>query len=163
MLKSFAPVINAQSKFMVIGSMPGDASLKAQEYYAYKHNAFWSIIFDVFSPGHTPQNYADKLNTLLTHGGALWDTLAACRRQGSLDSAIKDAKPNNFSLLFKQYPNIKTLLFNGQTAYKLFKKHFGQPEGKTCRVLPSTSPAHAALSYADKLSIWQEALLAACK
>lgn len=162
MLKSSPPVITPQSRFMIIGSMPGKASLEAQEYYAYKHNAFWPIIFDVFAPGRAPADYADKLQTLLQHGGALWDTLAACRRSGSLDVHIRDGKPNNFIRLFKQYPAVKTLLFNGLAAHQLFVRHFGQILGKTYLLLPSTSPANAALSYPQKLAIWTSALQQAC-
>lgn len=158
MLKSFLPVISPQSRFIIIGSMPGAASLAAQEYYAYKYNAFWPIIFDVFAPGQTPQTYEEKLHTLLANGGALWDTLASCRRNGSLDSRIQAGRPNNFNALFSQYPSLRTLLFNGQTAYKLFTRHFGEIPGKAYILLPSTSPANAACPYAKKLSLWRAAL-----
>lgn len=158
MLQSFLPVVSPKSKFIIIGSMPGAASLAAQEYYAYKHNAFWPIIFDVFAPGKTPINYEDKLRTLLSNGGALWDTLASCHRTGSLDANIHSGHPNDFVTLFNQYPALQTLLFNGQTAHKLFVRHFGHIPGKNYILLPSTSPANAACPYAAKLALWKEAL-----
>lgn len=161
MLKSFPPVISKTSRFIVIGSMPGIASLNAQEYYAYKHNAFWPIIFDVFAQGRPPKNYADKLHLLLSHSGALWDTLASCQRRGSLDGNIKRPIPNDFPALFTRFPHLHTLLFNGQAAAVHFKRAFGFPADKTCCVLPSTSPANAQLSYAGKLTVWKEALLRA--
>lgn len=158
MLKSFAPVINFRTQLLVIGSMPGEASLRAGEYYAYKHNQFWKIMFDVFANGRAPQDYADKLKTLLDNRVGLWDTLAACERPGSLDSDIRLAKPNDFPALFNQYPAVKTLLFNGQTSYKYFLKFFGQPPDITCRRMPSTSPANAGTPYGQKLETWRTAL-----
>lgn len=158
MLKSFPPVINAHTRLLVIGSMPGEASLRAQQYYAYKYNQFWKMTFELFAGGREPKSYADKLQTLLTNRIGLWDTLAACERPGSLDSDIRLAKPNDFPALFKQYPAVKTLLFNGQTGYKYFLKFFGRPPGIACRQMPSTSPANAGTPYAKKLEIWRAAL-----
>ena len=144
MLKSFPPVADPQTRLLIIGSMPGEASLRAGEYYAYKYNQFWRIIFDVFENGRTPENYQDKRQVILKHGLGLWDTLAACRREGSLDSRITQQIPNDFPALFARYPAIHTLLF-------------GTPDKKFYR-LPSTSPAHASRSYAEKLALWRAAL-----
>ncbi len=156
MIYSFPPAVNRQTRILVIGSMPGEASLKAQEYYAYKYNQFWKIAFEIFAAGRAPVNYADKINTLLTNRTGLWDALAACERTGSLDGNISKPTPNNFPALFAQYPAIHTLLFNGQAARAHFKRAFGNA-GKTCLTLPSTSPAHAALSYNEKLRLWRNA------
>lgn len=160
MLKSFPPLIGPQTRILIIGSMPGQASLRAQEYYAYKHNQFWRIIFDIFEQGRRPQNYEDKKNVILAHGLGLWDSLARCKRTGSLDSHITEHTPNDFPSLFKQYPLIGTLLFNGQASFGFYKKAFGLPR---CRfeVLPSTSPAHATRTYQDKLLCWRHALIQA--
>ena len=162
MIYSFPPVVNTRSRILVIGSMPGEASLKAQEYYAYKYNQFWRIIFDIFTGGRQPENYADKINTLLKRGIGLWDALASCERAGSLDGNISLPRPNDFPALFKKFPHIHTLLFNGQAARSHFKRAFGNA-GKTCITLPSTSPAHAAKSYQEKLHIWKEAFSNALK
>lgn len=158
MIKSFGPIISENTKQMVIGSMPGAASLAAGQYYAYKQNAFWRIVFDTFEHGRTPLDYADKLNTLLKHNTGLWDTLAACNREGSLDSNIKCAEPNNFKELLQKYKNVKKLIFNGQAAYKYFFQHFGQIAGIIYIVMPSTSPAYAGISYKEKLELWRKIL-----
>ena len=159
LLHSFPPVINTHTRVLIIGSMPGTASLQAQQYYAYPHNQFWKIIFDVFENGRPPQNYEDKLHTLLKHRLGLWDALAACTRPGSLDSHIKTPTPNDFPALFTQYPAVHTLLFNGQAAARYFKRFYGwELPCKTLLILPSTSPAHASLSYTQKLALWKKGL-----
>ena len=157
-LHSFPPVINTHTRVLIIGSMPGIASLQAHEYYAYKYNQFWPLVFDVFENGRLPKNYPDKLHTLLKHRLGLWDALAACTRPGSLDSCIKTPTPNDFTTLFQHYPSIHTLLFNGQAAATYFKRFHGwEIPGKTLVILPSTSPANAALPYAQKLARWKKA------
>lgn len=98
MLYSFPPLINSKTRVLVVGSMPGAASLKAQEYYAYKYNQFWRIIFDLFAGGRIPQNYEDKKQVLLSKSIGLWDALAACQREGSLDGNIKEPTPNDFPM-----------------------------------------------------------------
>lgn len=162
MIHSFPPAVNSQTRILVVGSMPGEASLKAQEYYAYKHNQFWKIAFEIFADGRTPLDYADKIKTLLSNTIGLWDALKACERTGSLDGNISEPTPNDFPALFAQFPRIHTLLFNGQAARAHFKRAFGSA-GKTCITLPSTSPAHASRSYAEKLHIWKEAFSNALK
>ena len=158
MLTSFPPVIGPNSRILIIGSMPGEASLRVQEYYAYPHNQFWRIIFEVFEQGRPPHDYTDKKNTILRHGLGLWDSLAACERTGSLDGNITCPQANDFPALLAQYPQIHTLLFNGQAAFKFYKQALGLPS-KTYHIMPSTSPAHAALTYTQKLQVWQAALL----
>lgn len=154
---SFPPVIGPQTRILIIGSMPGEASLRAREYYAYRYNQFWRVVFDVFENGRPPNNYADKTHTLLRHGLGLWDALASCKRQGSLDGHILRPVPNDFPGLLTRYPQVHTLLFNGTAAFKFYKQAFGVPD-RTHAVLPSTSPAHAARSYAQKLALWRHAL-----
>ena len=160
-LRSFPPLADARTRVLIIGSMPGAASLAAHEYYAYPHNQFWRLMFDLLESGRTPADYADKQNTLLSHRIGLWDSLARCERTGSLDSAISHPVPNDFPSLFARFPHIHTLLFNGQAAHRYFKRAFNGFLGKTVYLLPSTSPAHAARSYQEKRTRWQEALRAA--
>ena len=163
-LHSFLPLINTRTRVLIIGSMPGVASLNAQQYYAHPQNQFWKIIFSIFEQGRLPKNYIDKQKTLLKHHLGLWDSLASCHRQGSLDSAIKAPVPNDFTALFKKYPRVHTLVFNGQIAARYFKQFCAHTcTGKTTVILPSTSPAHAALSYKQKQTRWQQALLTALK
>lgn len=158
MLTSFPPVINQCTRVLIIGSMPGEASLRAEQYYAYKHNQFWKIMSDLFYGGKPFHSYNEKLQLLLKNGVGLWDTLRACERQGSLDSHIRQAMANDFPALLSSHPLIQTLLFNGQTAHNYFVKFFGQLPGLTYQVLPSTSPAHAAVSYQEKFIRWKEAV-----
>lgn len=163
MLKSFSPVADGRTRILIVGSMPGEASLRAGQYYAYKYNQFWKLAAALFSDGNIPPSYPEKLAMLRRRSAGLWDTLHACERQGSLDSQIRRARANDFISLLKTYPRIRALLFNGQTAHKYFVKFFGQLPGISYYILPSTSPAHAALSYEEKLTVWKDALTQALK
>lgn len=159
MIKSFAPSVDKNTEIMIIGSMPGEASLNAGQYYAYKYNLFWPMMTAFFSSAkNSPESYPQKLQMLLNNKIGLWDTLASCERKGSADGSIKTEKPNNFPMMLTKYPKIKTLLFNGQAAHKYFLKHFGQIEGINYLLLPSTSPAAAAISKKQKAALWKAAL-----
>ena len=159
MLKSFEPVINKDTLQMIIGTMPGQASLKAKQYYAYKHNKFWQIIFDIFNNGQAETDYQDKINILLNNKTGLWDVLAYCKRKGSLDKNIMHEKPNDFRKLLKQYPKVNRLIFNGQKSHKYFLKYFAQIQSIEYIVLPSTSPANASKTYKQKISVWNHIIL----
>lgn len=157
-LHCFAPLVDKNTKVLVIGTMPSVASLQAAEYYAFKHNAFWSIIFKL--AGAETQNYAEKTKLLQKLHIGLWDNLKACEREGSLDSDIKQAEPNDFEKLLLEFPNIKKLLFNGQKSFAFFKKYHPKLlEKYEYAVLPSTSPANARLSFAEKLEQWKRELI----
>lgn len=119
MPQSFAPLINSSTKILVIGTMPGIASLEAAEYYAHPRNAFWKIIASLFNEGVDFKNYREKKDCLLSHEIGLWDSLQSCIRKGSLDSDIKNACPNDFETLLKSYP-VKKLVFNGNKAFEFF-------------------------------------------
>ena len=157
-LYCFAPLVDKNTKFLVIGTMPGKASLSAAEYYAFKHNAFWTIIFKLSD--NKAQNYSEKIKLLKQLRIGLWDNLKACEREGSLDSDIKQAEPNNFEKLLLEFPNIKKLLFNGQKSFAFFKKYHPKLlEKYEYAVLPSTSPANARLSFTEKLEQWKRELI----
>ena len=155
--QGFAPVARAQARLLILGSMPGVASLEATQYYAFPRNAFWKIMGDLFAAG--PElDYRLRLQKLMTQHIALWDVIRACKRPGSLDSAIsRDGMvTNDFVSFFENHPQITHVCFNGQKAADLFKKKVtptltGRYEYIT---LPSTSPAYAAKSYAAKLEAW---------
>ena len=159
MLKSFPAAADSRTKILVVGSMPGEASLKAGEYYAYKYNHFWPIIFTLFNKGESILDYQAKLNLLLSNNIGLWDSLKYCSRRGSLDKDIKLGRPNNFKALFKKYPSIKRVVFNGAAAYKFFKQFNDLQPDFDYLQMPSTSPANASKSFEEKLSIWRKALL----
>jgi hypoxanthine-DNA glycosylase len=138
-LHCFPPVINKKSKILILGSMPGVKSLKAQQYYGNPLNQFWLIMEDVLDCQFST-NYLEKLETLLRNDVALWDSIGSCTREGSLDSQIKNANVNNVEGLIKEYKNIKAVFCNGQTSFNLFEKNhsrFPLPS----HPLPSSSPA----------------------
>lgn len=160
LLRSLPPVITEASRVLVLGTMPGERSLEAREYYAHPRNAFWRLMHDILGvPAKLP--YADRIAALLAAGVALWDVIATANRRGSLDAAIREAKPNNFGALFVEFPGIETVLFNGGKAEKLWQRHVGaQPRRIDLRTMPSSSPANARMSYDLKCRVWADALRA---
>ncbi len=153
-IKSFEPVIDGQSKIIILGTIPGVQSLEKQQYYANVRNQFWEIIFALF--GEIPcTGYTDKKLFLLHNNIALWDVIDNCHRIGSLDSDIKNEKANDLNTLFENYPNIKAVVFNGQKAFKIFKKEIGlKVVDKRFITLPSTSPAYT-ISLDKKIESWK--------
>ena len=150
----FSAVADERTTRMIIGSMPGVASLNAQEYYAHPRNAFWKIIAELFEAPYPFDSYEDKLSLLLKNRIGLWDVFASCERDGSLDSAIKNATVNDFDVFLKNHPKVKTLYFNGNTSFKNFTKSF-HINGLNLHPLPSTSPANARLTFAEKITAWK--------
>ncbi len=165
MLHGFPPVSDDRAIALVLGSMPGAASLQVQRYYAHPHNRFWPIMGDVVGAG-LELPYDERLMRLRSAGIALWDVLARCEREGSLDSAIRDdtAQANDFTAFFESHRAVRTVLFNGAKAENAWRRHV-QPHlsGADLRYqrLPSTSPANAGTSPATKLAAWRDALQAA--
>ena len=161
--RSFAPIVAAKPRVLILGSMPGIKSLAVQEYYAHPQNAFWKIMGDLFDADVS--NYAARCDVIRTHHLALWDVLKYCERHGSLDAAIKKDTMivNDFAAFFKKHKTITTVCLNGGTAARVFQKHVLPvlPEEIKKRLaitpLPSTSPAHAGMRYADKLKAWKKA------
>ncbi|MCM1323437.1 MAG: DNA-deoxyinosine glycosylase [Acetobacter sp.] len=160
MLHSFEYIADEKTTTLIIGSMPGVASLMASEYYAHKHNLFWKFVFEAFGEEFSAQDYTTKISFLQSHQFGLWDAAQSCLREGSLDTNIKNVAPNDFKTLFQKYPNIKRLLFNGQKAFQLFKRFHGDLlEYYEYTVLPSTSPANASIPFEERRRVWFEALL----
>lgn len=135
---TFGPVYNENSKVLILGSMPSVRSLEQSFYYAHPQNRFWKVLAEVTGDA-LPQTVAEKKEFLLRHGIAVWDILASCRRKGSLDADIKDAKPNDIPALLRE-ADIRMVYANGRTAEKYLKKFFPQI---SYTLLPSTSPANA--------------------
>jgi hypoxanthine-DNA glycosylase len=152
-------VFHADARVLVLGSMPGAASLAAAEYYAHPRNAFWPIMGALFGAG-PDLPYAERLQRLNAAGVALWDVIGACERTGSLDSAIapESIVANDFAALFEACPRIGHVFFNGAAAEAAFRRHV---RGRVAlpplhfNRLPSTSPAHAARDFEAKLAAWQ--------
>lgn len=158
---SFPPLSRPGARVLILGSMPGVASLNAQQYYAHPRNSFWPIMariagFDATAP------YAMRVNALTRAGIAVWDVLQSCVRSGSLDSAIQAGTrvPNDFVSFFAEHPGIRLVCFNGAEAQQSFARHVLptlRAEGVRFVRLPSTSPAHA-MALERKLAAWREAL-----
>lgn len=155
----FPPLIAEGAQVLILGSMPGKASLQAQAYYAHPRNAFWPIMATLldFDP-ELP--YAQRVEVLQASGVAVWDVLQSCERPGSLDTAIcrHSEQANDFAALFRRYPDIRQVFCNGDKAWQSFRRHVVIPlelHQLPCHRLPSTSPAHASLNFAAKLAAWQ--------
>lgn len=153
--KSFAYSADENARVLVLGSMPGAESLRQHQYYAFKHNAFWRIMGEVY--GFSPElPYLERLARLRDNGVALWDVLAECVRPGSLDSDIRAARPNDIPGLVKRLPHLEKILCNGGASRSYLRRFFPELDA---RQLPSTSPAAARFSYAEKLAAWRAALV----
>ena len=155
--KSFKPSIDNNSEILSLGSMPGIKSLEEQQYYAHPQNRFWQIMgYLCNEPNLKNFDYDLKLKTLLKNNIAIWDTIKICKRDGSLDSAIKNEIPNDIINLLKRYPKIKTICLNGNKSYTSFKKYFPKLlEKYTCYKMPSTSPANANYSLDKLIKEWE--------
>jgi len=150
---SFPPIANFDAKILILGTMPGKKSLEIQEYYGFKHNAFWKIMFELFKKDYS-DDYEIKKKLIKDNNIALWDTLQFCERKGSLDSNIKNEEANNFKKFFSQHANIKHIIFNGKASYNYFKKYVGLNETFNFYTMPSTSPANAMKKYEAKFEEW---------
>ncbi len=157
----FEPIIGKQPRVLILGTMPSVQSINQAFYYAHPRNAFWPIMEKLL---HQPLSSEQQKRQAIQQSAIfLWDVLQACERQGSLDSAIKQEQANDFRWVFDTYPTIKTVVFNGQAAEKLFKRHVLKKQSLPAELsfftLPSTSPANARLTFADKVLLWQEKLI----
>ncbi len=158
-IHSFPPVESSTAQILILGSMPGKESLRAVEYYAHPRNAFWRIMGELI--GASPDMpYDARIQLLKSSKIALWDVLASCSRSGSLDADIvaDSITPNDFSSFFLSHPHITHVFFNGAKAEQCFMKYVIptlEIEYLHCQRLPSTSPAHASITYAEKLEVWR--------
>ena len=155
---SFLPQVRHDTRVLILGSMPGRLSLEKQQYYAHPRNAFWPIMGAMFNMAVNAP-YEDRLRELNQNKVGLWDVYAQCYREGSLDASIDkgSAEVNDFLRLFREYPGIQYVFFNGLAAEQAFKKHV-LPSMNNIPLhferLPSSSPAHAGLDFEGKLAAW---------
>jgi len=152
-----APVFDTRARLLVLGSFPGAASLQAAQYYAHPRNAFWPVMAALTGEDLVSLAYAERLRALRRHRIALWDAVAACRREGSLDTAIEAAEPSDLRELVARLPHLRAIACNGTLAHKQTLLALGAIHLPVLR-LPSTSPAHAGQSLAAKIAAWREAL-----
>jgi hypoxanthine-DNA glycosylase len=163
-VRSFAPLAGSAPHTLILGSLPGRASLAAGEYYAHPRNLFWDFMGELFGAGRSLP-YARRTAVLLEQGLALWDVVHDAHRPGSLDAAIDfvTARHNAIAELVMARPSLQVIAFNGATAARLFTRHVAPTLGPrlaalSLRALPSTSPAHAGLSREAKLTAWRTLL-----
>ena len=157
--QAFPPVVDERTRLLILGSLPGDASLRAAQYYAHPRNAFWRLIGAVIGADLIPVPYEARLDTLRTHGVGLWDVIASAERRGSLDAAIRNPQVADLIALTNRLPALRAVAFNGGKAARAGRRML---EGATTAELidlPSSSPAHAR-PFEEKLGRWS--VLNAC-
>jgi hypoxanthine-DNA glycosylase len=152
--RSFPPIADARSRVLVLGTLPGEESLRRHEYYAHPRNLFWPIVFALFG-AEVPARYDERLRFLLDRGVALWDVVASGTRIASADSTIRAETPNPIAALLDAHPGIRAVAFNGGGARRLHDRHFARRAALTYLALPSTSPAYARIGFAAKLAQWR--------
>jgi hypoxanthine-DNA glycosylase len=156
----FPPFGRPDARVLILGSLPGRMSLERQQYYAHPQNSFWKIMGRLldFSPVDRP--YEQRRKIILDSGIAIWDVCAAAHRKGSLDTAIKNIEANDFAAFYATHPQIQLVCFNGQKAETIYQKKVGtvHAPGVEFRRLPSTSPAHAGMTFEKKFQAWSELL-----
>jgi len=159
-IESFEPVIGTNPKVLILGSIPGIASLQVQQYYAHPRNLFWPIMAKLFDV-EWDNEYESRIRQVKKLPVVLWDTLKACHREGSLDSAIlkDELEANDILGLLKSHPGIDLIAFNGAASEKYFKQTVGRlltdEQQVDLQRLPSTSPAHASKNFQQKLEDWK--------
>ncbi len=158
-LRGLPPIVTPRARLLVLGSFPGVASLAAQQYYAHPRNHFWPILSALWDVDLLALPYDERTEQVRRRGLAIWDVYAACRRAGSLDSAIEDAQPNDLAGVVGRTPTLRAIAHNGGESARAMRvtRTLGVPVWR----LPSTSPANASWSFERKLAAWREAF-AAC-
>jgi hypoxanthine-DNA glycosylase len=155
-LLGLPPVLGANTRLLVLGSFPGVASLRAQQYYGHPQNAFWKILGALWSQDLMGMSYEERVVAALEHHLGIWDVYAACEREGSLDTAIRAGELNDFAGLRERCPQLQAIAHNGGESFR-HAKHT-QALGLPVQKLPSTSPANASWSFERKLAAWAELL-----
>ena len=151
--RSFPPIADARARVLVLGTLPGEESLRRREYYAHPRNLFWPIVFALFDT--TPaMDYAERLGFVAARRIALWDVCELAEREASADSAIRRERPNAIDRLLDTHPLIRAVAFNGSGAERLYDRHFTRRTEVAYLALSSTSPAHARMDFAAKLTRW---------
>jgi hypoxanthine-DNA glycosylase len=156
-LQGLPPLLDANTRLVVLGSFPGVASLRTQQYYGHPQNQFWKIMATLLSPNAAEvmaMPYAERAQWLLSQGVGLWDVYAVCEREGSLDANIHNAQPNDLQNLRTRCPALVAVAHNGGESFKHAK--LTQALGLSVYRLPSTSPANASWVFERKLDAWRE-------
>ncbi|MDR2147689.1 MAG: DNA-deoxyinosine glycosylase [Tannerella sp.] len=154
---SFPPIANEDTKVLILGTMPGDTSLKLGEYYGYSGNKFWQIIATITN-NNIPTTYEAKKVLLLKSGIGIWDVANEAVREGSLDSNITSEEPNDIEDFIEQHKNLRIIGFNGKKAEELFGKYFDRKDNIKYISLPSSSSMNTSISFTDICKIWKKVI-----
>ncbi|WP_438851897.1 DNA-deoxyinosine glycosylase [Brevundimonas nasdae] len=149
----FEPIVDADTRLLILGSLPGDASLKAAQYYAHPRNGFWPLIGGVLGEDLPALPYEQRLARLRARGVGLWDVIASAERAGSLDAAIRSPEAADLRGLVESLPRLKVVAFNGGLAARMGRRILGGMDAIELVDLPSSSPAHA-ISLSAKSQTW---------
>ena len=151
---SFAPLVDGGTRILILGSLPGEASLAAAQYYAHPRNQFWRLVGAVIGVDLATMDYEARLAVLRDHHIGLWDSIGSATRPGSLDTAIRDVEANPLASLVATLPALRCVAFNGAKSANIGALQLAGAGDFALLRLPSSSPAHAALSFDDKLAQW---------
>lgn len=150
----FEPVVRADTRVIVLGSLPGAKSLQRRQYYAHPQNLFWRLLSGVIGRDLVPLAYEARLAALLDAHVGLWDTVAAAVRPGSMDADIDLHAASDLDALAATLPGLRAFAFNGAKAAKIGRAELGSRDDLALIDLPSSSPAYASLPYARKAKAW---------
>jgi len=150
---AFPPIVTKNSKILILGTMPGERSLRLQQYYGHAGNHFWRIMFQLYDVPFS-MDYKIRTELLLNNNIALWDVLQSCEGNGSADSSIKNEVANNFVKFYDDYPNIKKVYFSSQKAESYYDKYIKKTANLQYYKLPSPSSANTWKTFNDKLLEW---------
>jgi TDG/mug DNA glycosylase family protein len=151
---SFPAQADARTRVLILGSLPGEASLAKAQYYAHPQNQFWRLLEPVVGRPLAGQPYDQRLDVLREAGIGLWDVIASARRIGSLDAAIRDPMPNRLAAFAASLPDLRAIAFNGAKAAQIGLRQLAPDAGPALITLPSSSPAHASVGFAQKQAAW---------
>jgi hypoxanthine-DNA glycosylase len=152
---SFAHISDSNSRVLILGTMPGEKSLKLNQYYGHAGNVFWKLIFNIYNEPIS-NDYDKRKAILLKNKIALWDVLKGCEREGSADSAIVKEEVNDFENFFEDHLEIKLIAFNGKNAEDYYNQFYPDKPNIQTICLPSTSPANTWKSFEEKLGVWKQ-------
>jgi|TARA_B110000240_G_scaffold71399_1_gene81280 hypoxanthine-DNA glycosylase len=155
---SFDPILPANPKIFILGTMPGKESLRKQQYYANNRNSFWKIIYELTETVFS-ENYAERMDVLKRNHIAVWDICQFGERKTSVASDLKNEEPNPINEVIEMFPSVKQILFNGKKAEKLYRNYFSEIENIQYKTVLSTSPANARFSFREKLNNWKTAMV----
>ena len=149
------PVAPPDARLFILGSLPGDASLTARQYYAHPQNQFWRLVGSVIGQDLHSLPYENRLACLSAHRIGLWDVIGSAERAGSLDQSIRNANHNRVEQLLRDYPDLEAIAFNGNKSASVGRRLLGASKDLVLIDLPSSSPAYTR-AFAEKATDWSK-------